>query len=174
MLPQPTCNCGCGAPTRTKGAKYVKGHYFRFLNKNRPNDLHIRRASLRKLTRSYRRLGHPQVQLADSPIHRARRRYEKSVWAKYRLTLQDVAIMYESQSGTCLCGEPLGQYFDIDHAHKWDKSPGLIRGLLHRICNRCLHHDVDESYHPVWFDRVFDKGRLDLYMVGKLFSPVVL
>jgi len=78
--------------------------------------------------------------------------YARVIWRRYRLTVQDVAIMYDRQAGRCLCGELLGKKWDIDHDH----DTGRIRGLLHRHCNLGL---------LAWVERV-GLDRLTTYLAA--------
>jgi len=61
---------------------------------------------------------------------------------KYKMTLEDYALLLEKQSGVCaICGKPETQIYynkpdilSVDHCH----STGKIRGLLCGNCNRAI------------------------------------
>ncbi len=60
---------------------------------------------------------------------------------RYNLSKADFDKLHENHNGLCgLCGELLGDKYDIDHCHK----TGAVRGIIHRKCNWLLGA-VDDS-----------------------------
>lgn len=60
---------------------------------------------------------------------------------KYNLSIVELHQLYEHQEGCCaFCQKPLG-VFAVDHDHR----TGLVRGLLHPVCN--TNH---VGAHTVW------------------------
>lgn len=91
----------------------------------------------RKLSRSHYKVPLPlieELQTRLRPEDLGRFEYELRVWYKFRLTFHDLALMYDRQGQSCLCGKPLGDRFVIDHDH----HTGRVRGLLHARCNTYL------------------------------------
>lgn len=61
--------------------------------------------------------------------------------AKYRLSRDDWRKLWEWQGGKCgICGKPPKTTLCIDHDHK----TGLVRGLLHPLCNGKLGKVKDD------------------------------
>lgn len=132
------CQCGCGTMVRRT---WVKNH--------NPPTADTRARIAASVGRHMRQLSEYRAgplsplywryATAYRPEDRHRQKWEMKIWDQYSLTAEDVARLWESQAGRCLCGKSLlvgargtgREPWHIDH----DRTTGRVRGLLHNRCN---------------------------------------
>lgn len=83
----------------------------------------------------------------NNPVLVAKRERKYDLWAKYKITPEQIVQMWESQEGRCAnrkCGDFLTtgkSGYCVDHCHSTNK----VRGLLCRTCNLALGHVQDSE-----------------------------
>lgn len=138
----------CGGNRSAKWLAAVRSQ--ECLDRRRPGQL--RTAHLRRVA-----LGFPwadRYRLYRLPEDQHRYESEYRWWRKFRLSVEDVALLVDRQEGRCVCGDLLKDDWAIDHDH----TTGTVRDVLHRWCNR---------RGMAWVDRC-GLDRIVAYMKGQI------